>query len=139
MTDLSLVEVSTDIQRIDVEYVHQCLKQTPWAKDRSLEEMKSCIQHSRNYGIYYADEQVGYARLLTDYAFMAYILDVIVGEKHRGKGFARMLMEYILKDKALTNIKIWRLGTDDAHGLYQKVGFTAIAQPEKLMEIKVKN
>jgi GNAT superfamily N-acetyltransferase len=130
--------VSTDVDKLDVVFIHHHLNQTRWAKDRSLEEVKIAIENSLNFGIYYQNQQVGYARLLTDYMFMAYLLDVFIAEEHRGKGFALHLMKHILNDERLKNIKIWRLGTDDAHGLYEKVGFKAIEQPEKLMEIKVK-
>lgn len=138
MINEAQIKVSSEVDQLDISFIHRCLQQTPWAKDRTLAEMKSCIDHSLNFGIYYQDRQVGYARLLTDYAFMAYLLDVFVAEEQRGKGFALHLMRSILKDERLQNIKIWRLGTDDAHGLYKKVGFKAIEQPEKLMEIKVK-
>ena len=132
------ITVSTDTDKLDPVFIHRHLNQTRWARDRSLEEVKTAIQNSLNFGIYYQGQQVGYARLLTDYMFMAYLLDVFIAQEHRGKGFALHLMKSILSNERLQNIKIWRLGTDDAHGLYEKVGFKAIEQPEKLMEIKVK-
>lgn len=138
MVDQAQIVVSTEIKKLDVSFIHLHLTQTRWAKDRSLEEVKTAINNSLNFGIYYQNQQVGYARLLTDYMFMAYLLDVFVAEEYRGKGFALYLMKSILHDERLQNIKIWRLGTDDAHGLYAKLGFKAIEQPEKLMEIKVK-
>ncbi|WPP49869.1 GNAT family N-acetyltransferase [Catalinimonas niigatensis] len=138
MTNKALIHVSTDADKLDVEFIHHNLNQTRWAKERTLEEVNTAIENSLNFGIYYQGQQVGYARLLTDYMFMAYLLDVFVAEEYRGKGFALHLMQSILKDERLRNIKIWRLGTDDAHGLYERVGFKAIEQPEKLMEIKVK-
>lgn len=132
------ITVSTDTDKLDPVFIHRHLNQTRWARDRSLEEVKTAIQNSLNFGIYYQGQQVGYARLLTDYMFMAYLLDVFIAQEHRGKGFALHLMKSILSNERLQNIKIWRLGTDDAHGLYEKVGFKAIEQPGKLMEIKVK-
>lgn len=75
---------------------------------------------------------------MTDYVFMAYLLDVFIGEAYRGKGYALILMKSIVNVERLSNIKIWRLDTDDAHKLYEKVGFTAIAQPERLKENRVK-
>ncbi|MEK6481122.1 GNAT family N-acetyltransferase [Catalinimonas sp. 4WD22] len=132
------VFVSSDVERLDLPFIHRCLKQTRWAKDRSLEEVKTIAENSLNFGIYEGGKQLGYARLLTDYVFMAYLLDVVIAPEYRGRGLALQLMKHILKDERLQNIKIWRLGTDDAHGLYEKVGFKAIAQPEKLMEIKTK-
>lgn len=130
------IYISSDTEKLDLEFIHRNLNQTPWAKDRTLEEVKTIAENSLNFGIYEGDQQLGYARLLTDYVFMAYLLDVFIALEYRGRGLALRLMKHILQDKRLQNIRIWRLGTDDAHGLYEKVGFQAIAQPEKLMEIK---
>ncbi|MDF9797717.1 putative acetyltransferase [Catalinimonas alkaloidigena] len=132
------VYVSSDVEKLDIPLIHRCLSQTPWARNRTLEEVNTCVANSLNFGIYKQNQQLGYARLLTDYVFMAYLLDVVIVPEHRGQGLALRLIKHILKDERLQNIRIWRLGTDDAHGLYKKVGFEAIAQPEKLMEIKVK-
>lgn len=132
------IYISSDTEKLDLEFIHRNLNQTSWAKDRTIEEVKAIAENSLNFGIYEGDQQLGYARLLTDYVFMAYLLDVFIAPEYRGRGLALRLMKHILQDKRLQNIRIWRLGTDDAHGLYEKVGFRAIAQPEKLMEIKKK-
>jgi len=62
-------------------------------------------------------------------------MDVFVDEKYRGKGYAKILMDYILKDEKFEQVKIWRLATSDAHGLYKKLGFKELAHPEKMMEL----
>lgn len=97
--------------------------------------MQLCINNSFNYGLYLNNQQIGYARVVSDLGQFAYLMDVFVDEKFRGKGYAKLLMDYILKDEKFEQVKIWRLATSDAHGLYQKLGFKALAHPEKMMEL----
>jgi len=61
-------------------------------------------------------------------------MDVFIDEKHRGKGYSSILIEYMMHEPLLKNIKIWRLATSDAHFLYEKFGFTKLNHPEKMME-----
>ena len=62
-------------------------------------------------------------------------MDLFIQENYRGKGYSKKLMTYIMECDKLKNIKVWRLATTDAHGLYKQFGFDAIAKPEKLMEL----
>lgn len=97
--------------------------------------MQLCIDNSFNYGLYLNSEQIGFARVVSDLGQFAYLMDVFVDEKYRGKGYAKLLMKFILEDDKLKQVKIWRLATSDAHGLYKKLGFNALAHPEKMMEL----
>lgn len=97
--------------------------------------MQLCMDHSFNYGLFLNDEQIGYARLVSDLGQFAYLMDVFIDEKYRGKGYSKILMDYILKDERLKEVKIWRLATLDAHGLYEHFGFKALASPERMMEL----
>jgi len=72
--------------------------------------------------------------VITDYVVFAYVMDVFIDEKYRGKGYASILIDAMMKEPALQQIKIWRLATTDAHFLYEKFGFKLLAHPEKLME-----
>jgi GNAT superfamily N-acetyltransferase len=85
--------------------------------------------------LYLNNEQIGFARVVSDLGQFAYFMDVFVDEKYRGKGYGKKLMEYILSDEKFEQVKIWRLATSDAHGLYQKLGFKALDHPEKMMEL----
>ena len=80
------------------------------------------------------EKLVGFARVVTDHAIFAYIMDVFILEEHRGQGLGKRLIEYIMNFPELKNIKRWQLVTDDAHKLYQKYGFKALEAPEKHME-----
>lgn len=129
-----MITVSTAPEKLDISFIHHFLTNAYWAKGRSLEEVRTCIKHSLNFGLYVDDQQAGYARVLSDYAFFAYILDVFIAQSYRGLGYARTLMTEVLHHPKLQTVKVWRLGTDDAHGLYAKFGFKALQHPEKMME-----
>ena len=133
------IEVSKDKARLNVPYIQQFLSQMYWAKGRSLKEVQVTIDHSECYGVYLDGKQIGFARLVTDFAVFAYLMDVFIDEGHRGKGYSSLLMKTIMKDPALQNVKIWRLATTDASFLYTKFGFTPLAHPEKLMEKIARN
>ena len=106
-----------------------------WAKGRTVDEMKICINNSLNFGVYINHQQIGYARVVTDYFQFAYIMDLFIDESHRGKGFSKELMKYIMDLKELSCVKIWRLATSDAHGLYEQFGYKHLAKPENMMEL----
>ena len=80
------------------------------------------------------NKQVGFARVITDYAVFAWLLDVFILENYRGKGLGKMLISAILEHDSLKGLKRWGLGTKDAHGLYEKYGFRALSKPERMME-----
>ena len=96
--------------------------------------MQTTIDASFCFGIYLDDEQVGFARVITDYVVFAYLMDVFIDENHRGNGYSSILIEAMMKEPQLQQVKIWRLATSDAHFLYEKFGFTTLAHPEKMME-----
>jgi hypothetical protein len=78
--------------------------------------------------------QIGGARIISDYATFAYIADVFVLEEHRGHGLAMWMMECVAGHPSLQGLRRWMLGTRDAHTLYEKTGFTAVAAPDRWME-----
>lgn len=132
------IELSTDKNRLDLPFIHEFISTTYWAKGRTIETMQVCIDHSLNFGLYIKNKQVGYARVVTDYGQFAYIMDVFIDENHRGKSYSVALIKYILEYESLKNIKVWRLATTDAHGLYMKFGFKSLVKPENLMELVFK-
>jgi GNAT superfamily N-acetyltransferase len=132
-----LVSVSTDKNKLNVPFVQQFLKDIYWAAGRTIEEVQTSIDHSFCFGIYLNDTQIGFARVITDYVVFAYLMDVFITEKHRGKGYSSVLIRSMMTEPKLKDIKIWRLATSDAHFLYEKFGFKALENPEKMMEKKV--
>jgi len=135
---MSAIEISTDKSLLDVSFINEFISNSYWAKGRTMETMQTCINHSLNFGVYLQNKQVGYARIVTDYAQFAYIMDLFITENHRGKGFSKDLMTYIMQFDKLKDIKVWRLATSDAHSLYKKFGFNALEKPEHLMELIIK-
>jgi GNAT superfamily N-acetyltransferase len=127
--------ITSDKDRLDIAYITDFIAQTYWAKDRTMENMRTCIENSLNFGVFLDGKQIGYARVVTDYYQFAYLMDVFIDEKYRGKGYSKMLMEHILECEPLKNIKVWRLATADAHELYRKFGFTELSKPENMMEL----
>ncbi|MDN3671543.1 GNAT family N-acetyltransferase [Flavobacterium branchiarum] len=132
-----MITVSTDKSKLDVPFIQHFLKDIYWAVGRTIEEVKITIDNSFCFGIFLDDKQIGFARVITDYVAFAYVMDVFITEEHRGKGYSSILIERMINEPELKDVKIWRLATSDAHSLYSKFGFTALKTPEKMME-KVK-
>ena len=135
---MNLITVSTDKNKLDIPFIQHFLKDIYWAAGRTIEEVQTSIGHSFCFGIYLDDQQIGFARVITDYVVFAYVMDVFIAEEHRGKGYSSVLIDSMMKEPQLQNIKIWRLATKDAHFLYRKFGFNKLANPEKLMEKIIK-
>lgn len=125
--------ISTDKNKIDIRYVHSVLSQTYWSPGVAINVVKRAMKGSLCFGIYYADKQIGYARLVTDKATFGYLADVFIDEKFQGKGLAKWLVETILAHPDLKGLRRIMLATKDAHGLYERLGFTAIPNPERFM------
>lgn len=129
-----MISVSTDKTKLDIPFIQNFLKDIYWAAPRTIEEVQTCIDNSFCFGIYIDNQQIGFARVITDYVVFAYLMDVFIDEKYRGNGYSSILIDAMMKEPELKEIKIWRLATTDAHFLYQKFGFNSLAYPEKLME-----
>ena len=128
-------EISTDLSRLNLDLIHQYLStQTYWASGRSLEVVQRSIENSFPFGLYKGNEQVGFARVVTDYATFAWIADVFILPEHRGQGLSKWMMEVIIEHPRLQGFRRWVLATKDAHGLYEKFGFIQLHRPERWME-----
>lgn len=126
--------VSTDKRRVDLAVVHGFLTTSYWAAGIPLETVRRSIEHSLVFGVYAGEQQVGLARVITDYTTFAYVADVFIVDSHRGQGLALWLMECVVAHPQLQGLRRWTLFTRDAHGLYEKVGFKRSVVPERLME-----
>ncbi len=126
--------ISTDRARLDIAVIHQFLTTSYWAAGIPLETVRRSIAHSLNFGLYKGGQQIGFARVITDYTTFAYLGDVFILEEFRGQGLSRWLMESISTYPELQGLRRWILLTRDAHWLYRKVGFTEVRTPERYME-----
>jgi GNAT superfamily N-acetyltransferase len=131
---MTTITVSTDKNKLNVPFIQNFLKDTYWAKDRTIEVVQISIDNSLCFGIYLNDEQIGFGRVITDLVSIAYLMDVFIIEEHRGKGYSTILIDAMMTEPKLQQIKIWGLATLDAHFLYKKFGFNEVLNPEKLME-----
>ncbi|HXN87641.1 MAG TPA: GNAT family N-acetyltransferase [Candidatus Binataceae bacterium] len=127
--------ISTDTTRLDLGVIHRFLStQSYWAEGIPRELVARAITNSLCFGIYRDAKQVGFARVVTDYATYAYLADVFVVEPHRGRGLSKALMEAVMAHPHLQGLRRFTLGTLDAHGLYRKFGFATPSNPERWME-----
>jgi GNAT superfamily N-acetyltransferase len=130
------IEISTDKNRLDLAMIHAFLaNDSYWVPGISRDSVEKCIAHSLCFGVYAGGRQIGFARVVTDFVRFAHLLDVFVLPEFRGRGIAKSLMENILAHPELRTIVRYTLGTQDAHGLYARFGFTAPANPERQMEL----
>jgi GNAT superfamily N-acetyltransferase len=128
--------ISTDRERLSLDVVHDFLTNCYWAKGIPRETVARSIERSLCFGIYDGSgAQIGFARVISDFATIAYVGDVFVLETHRGRGLGKWLMQCITEHPALQNLRRWILTTRDAHALYSQVGFTPVKAPERFMEL----
>src|ERR1700742_3363012 len=120
-------EISTDRSRLNVTLIHDFLRSSYWAKDIPREIVERSIEGSLCFGAYADGRQVGFARVVSDFATFGYLADVFVLTEHRGKGVGKLLMANILKHPQLQGLRRFLLATKDAHGLYAQFGFEAVA------------
>lgn len=126
--------ISTDPQRVNAAVVHDYLSNhSYWAAGIPLVTVQKSIKNSLCFGIYKEDEQVGFARVVSDLATYAYLADVFVIPEERGKGLSKWLMQVIIAHPDLQGLRRFVLATKDAHGLYEQFGFTLYSNPERLM------
>ncbi|MES2447642.1 MAG: GNAT family N-acetyltransferase [Bacteroidota bacterium] len=131
---------SDDVNLVDVKAVHHYLcTQSYWAKGIPKETVQKSIANSLCFGIYKDGKQAGFARWVTDRATFAYLCDVYIENDFRGLGLSKKLMSLMLFHPDLQGLRTYCLATLDAHLLYAQFGFKAVANPEKLMEIRIKD
>lgn len=131
---------SDDTNLVDADAVHRYLsEESYWAKGIPFELVKTAIQNSLCFGIYKDGKQAGFARWVTDRATFAYLCDVYVEEEFRGQGLSKKLMSLMMFHPDLQGLRRYHLATLDAHGLYAQFGFKSLENPERAMEIVVKD
>jgi GNAT superfamily N-acetyltransferase len=101
----------------------------------SREVVERSIENSLCFGLYDGDEQVGFARVVTDSATFAHLMDVFVVESHRGRGLGKELVAAVMEHPGLQGLRIFSLATQDAHGLYEQFGFKRVPGSERRMEL----
>lgn len=132
------MEISTDKSRLDLAMIHRFLsEQSTWAIGIPRATVERSIEHSLCFGGYETGEQIAFARVVSDYATFAYLMDVFILPEHQGRGLSLPLLEAIKAHPQLQGLRRFMLASSNARGLYQRFGFTALGKPEIMMEINV--
>jgi len=130
------MDISTDKAKLDIALIHSFLsEQSTWAINIPRALVETSIQHSLCFGGYENGQQIAFARVVSDYATFAYLMDVFVLPEHQGRGLSKQLMQYIMDHPQLQGLRRFMLASSNARGLYQKWGFQALSKPEIMMEI----
>ena len=127
--------IHNDASRIDRDYVFHYLHHISyWAKGRPRSLIEKGIENSFCFIVEKNGQQIGFARVISDFATFAYLADVFIDQKELGSGYGKRLVKHIMEHPELKNIKRWMLLTGDAHELYKQYGFRSPAKPEIVME-----
>ena len=133
-TDLTLA-FDCDPARLDRDMIYAYLSgESYWAAGLPRAIFERSLAGSLCFGVYVAGQQVGFARVITDQATVAYLADVFVLPDWRGRGISKALLAYIMAYPGLQGLRRMLLATADAHGLYAQYGFTPLSKPERMME-----
>jgi len=132
--------ISTEIDKLDLKVIHHFLStQAYWSINIPFEKVQTAAKNSLNFGLYFKEKQIGYARVISDFSTIAYLGDVFIIEEFRGHGLSKWLMDIVMNHPNLQELRRWILLTGDAHELYKKFGWTPIANPDKWMELHNKD
>ena len=128
---------SNDKTKLQMEVIYSFLSiESYWAKNIPFKTVEDSIKNSLCFGVYVKNQQIGFGRVITDYATFGYLADVFIIEPYRGKGVSKKLIDFIMNYQDLTKLLRFMLATKDGHGLYKKYGFNELSTPERFMEIK---
>jgi len=127
--------ISTEPALLDLEVVHGFISHSYWGKNIPKPLVERMIRNALCFGVYHHGSQVGFARIISDFATFAYLADVFVLPEHRGRGLSKALIGTIVAHPDLQGLRRWMLVTLDAHGLYEQFGFRSVANPERHMEM----
>ncbi|MBX3671588.1 MAG: GNAT family N-acetyltransferase [Burkholderiales bacterium] len=129
------LRITTDRAELDVALIHRFLSQdSTWAKGIPLATVQRSLEASLCFGGFLGRKQVAFARVISDYATFANVVDVFVLPAHRGQGYSKAMMRAVLAHPDLQGLRRFTLATFDAHGLYRQFGFTEPANPQSFME-----
>ena len=127
--------ISTNPELLDIDTIHAFVSRSYWARGIPKALVAKAIRHSFCFGLYDLGKQIGFARLITDFATEAEICEVFVLEPYQGRGLGTWLMECVITCPSLEGIRTLSLGTADAHEFYKKVGFHIVGECPNRLQI----
>lgn len=130
---MGVFRISTDSTELDIPLIHRFLsEESHWARGVSIELVRKSLSHSLCFGGFVGTSQVAFGRVVTDYSHLAYVMDVFVVQAHRGLGYSTALMQAMLAHPELQGVT-FLLRTSSAQGLYTRLGFTTLPNPERYL------
>ena len=127
--------ISTDTDKLNISFIHHFLSvESSWSKGIPLDKVEKSIKNSLNFGLFHREQQIGYARVISDYSTIAYLGDVFIDTQFRRLGLSNWLMEVVVNHHDLQQLRRWILLTSTAPWLYEKYGFTPLANSKVYME-----
>ena len=137
MSDKSEYAIKSGYENMDFMKVTNMLSSAYWSRGIKIDEVKKgAVNSALVVGVFDKKEQIGYARVISDKTRFGYISDVFVDEKYRQKGIGQLMVSHIMKSDELKDVYQWLLYTKDAHGVYSRLGFKALSNPDEWMQIK---
>jgi len=127
--------ISTDKQLLDMDMIHNFLSHSHWAQEIDRATVEKALSHSLCFGIYRKHHQLGFCRLVTDYATFAYLSDVFISAEYRGHGLGLWLVQCCMEHPIMGGLRRIMLYTSQAPWLYSKAGFKAINEPNVVWSI----
>ncbi len=118
---------------VDIQQTHTLLSQTYWASNRPRAKVEKLIENSTCFSLFREDEQVGFVRVVSDFASTSWVADMVIKEAYQGLGLGYWMMECVMSHERFADTQ-FALQTRDAHSFYKKLGF---AQRETLMSTAV--
>lgn len=115
--------ITDNKKNIDLDFIIKSLQKTYWAKNRKKEVIINSINNSILISMFKKEQQIGFSRIVTDKAAFAWIADVYIDEKYRGKGLGKWLVKNTTNHPDIKNVSLQLLKTKNAHGVYEKFGF----------------
>lgn len=107
---------------VDIDQVYALLQQTYWAGNRPREKMEKLIAHTTCFSLFRGDELVAFVRVLSDFAAVSWVADMVVKDAYRGLGLGGWMMECVVSHPDFAQTQ-FILQTKDAHSFYEKLGF----------------
>jgi GNAT superfamily N-acetyltransferase len=127
--------ISSDAARLNLVWIHDYLaNESYWAKGIPYPVFQRSVENSLCFGVYQQTTQVGFGRVLSDFATFSFLADVFIAQNHRGQGLGKWLVKCILAYPELQGLRRWMLLTKDAHGLYEQYGFVPVRRPGDVLE-----
>lgn len=140
VTDPDGYTLDSDPGRLDLDLVERWLAgEAYWSLGRPRSTIERSVANSNVYGLYGpSGEQAGFFRVVTDSATFAWLCDVFIDRPHRGRGLAVWALELIRDELIASGVYRIILATQDAHGVYEKIGFGPLTEPERMMVLIAK-